>query len=85
MVAASAPFEGSWVVKLALKLAGALAMLGGLALLIAGGVVYARLLAGGDADALFDSLDPIAIGAFGALFGVGLIVYATRASQRGQL
>ena len=68
--------------KLALKLAGALALLGGLALLFAGGFILRALPGGADAEALFDALDPLAIGAFGALFGAGLIVYATR---RGQL
>ena len=43
---------------------------------------YFRLLGGSDVDALFDALDTIAIGAFGALLGAGLIVYAGRASQR---
>ena len=69
--------------KLALRVAGALALLGGLALLFAAGFVYARLSGGADAEAVSDALDCLAIGAFGALFGAGLIVYATRASQRG--
>ena len=69
--------------KLALKLAGALALLGGLALLFAAGFVYARLPDGADAETVSDALDSLAIGAFGALFGAGLIVYAARASQRG--
>jgi hypothetical protein len=83
MVAASATFEGCAVVKLALRVAGALALLGGLALLIAGGAALARLPVGADAEAVFDALDPIAIGAFGALLGAGLIVYATRGSRLG--
>lgn len=66
------------VVKWALRLAGALALLGGVAVAIAGGVAYSRL-PGVDADALIDAM---AIGAFGALLGAGLIVYAGRAPQR---
>ena len=68
--------------KLALRLAGALALLGGGAFVVAGVFIYFRLLGGSDVDALFDALDTIAIGAFGALLGAGLIVYAGRASQR---
>jgi len=67
---------------LALRLAGALALLGGGAFVVAGVFIYFRLLGGSDVDALFDALDTIAIGAFGALLGAGLIVYAGRASQR---
>ena len=70
------------VVKLVLRLAGALALLGGVAFVVVGGLVYFRLPSGPDADTLFDALDSIAIGAFGALIGAGLIVYAARASKR---
>ena len=65
--------------KLALRLAGALALLGGVAIGIAGCIAYSRLPGAADVDALIDA---IAIGAFGALFGAGLIVFAGRASQR---
>jgi len=64
-------------VKLALRLAGALALLGGVAVGVAGGLAYSRLPGVADVDALIDT---IAVGAFGALFGAGLIVYAGRAS-----
>jgi hypothetical protein len=70
------------VVELALKLAGAFALLGGVALVVLGCLIYFRLPIGSDADALFDALDTIAIGAFGALIGAGLIVYAGPASKR---
>ena len=70
------------VVKLALRLAGALALLGGVAFVVVGCLIYFRLPSGPDADALFDALDAIAVGAFGALIGAGLIVYAGRASKR---
>ena len=68
--------------KLVLRLAGALALLGGVAFVVVGCLVYFRLPGGPDTDALFDALDSIAIGAFGALIGAGLIVYAGRASKR---
>ncbi len=68
--------------KLALRLGGALALLGGVAFVVVGSLVYFRLPSGSDADALFDALDTIAIGGFGALLGAGLIVYAGRASRR---
>ncbi len=68
--------------KLALRLAGALALLGGGRLRRRWLFIYFRLPGGSDVDALFDALDTIAIGAFGALLGAGLIVYAGRASQR---
>ncbi len=68
--------------KLALKLAGALTLLGGVFFIVIGCIIYFRLPSGSDADALFDALDTIAIGAFGALIGAGLIVYAGRASKR---
>jgi len=70
------------VVKLVLRLAGALALLGGVAVAAAGCIAYSRLPGVADIDALIDTIDAIAIGAFGALFGAGLIVYAGRASQR---
>jgi hypothetical protein len=66
-------------VKLALILAGALALLGGVAVAAAGCIAYSRLPGVADVDA---SIDAIALGAFGALFGAGLIVYAGRASKR---
>jgi hypothetical protein len=72
----------SIVVKLALRLAGALALLGGVAIGVAGCIAYSRLPGVADPEALTDTIDAIAIGAFGALFGAGLIVYAGRASQR---
>ena len=65
--------------KLVLRLAGALALLGGVAFVFVGCLIYFRLPSGSDADALFDALDTIAIG---ALLGAGLIVYAGRASRR---
>ena len=68
--------------KLALRLAGALALLGGVAFVVIGCLICFRLPSGSDADALFDALDTIAIGAFGALIGAGLIVYASLASKR---
>jgi hypothetical protein len=70
------------VVKLVLRLAGALALLGGVVFVVVGCLVYFRLPSGPDADALFAALDAIAIGAFGALIGAGLIVYAGLASKR---
>jgi hypothetical protein len=70
------------VVKLVLRLAGALALLGGVAFVVVGYLVYFRLPSGPDVDALFDAFDAIAIGAFGALIGAGLIVYASLASKR---
>jgi hypothetical protein len=69
------------VVKLVLRVAGALALLGGVAFVVAGSVAYSRLPGVADVDALIDTTDAIAIGAFGALFGAGLIVYAGRASK----
>jgi hypothetical protein len=70
------------VVKFALRLAGALALLCGVAFVAVGCLVYFGSPSGPDLDARFDALDTIAIGAFGALFGVGLIAYAGRASKR---
>ena len=70
------------IVKFALRLAGALALLGGVVVVVAGCLAYSRLPGAADADALIDTIDAIAIGAFGALFGAGLIVYAGRASKR---
>jgi hypothetical protein len=70
------------IVKLALRMAGALALLGGVIVAIAGCIAYSRLPGVADADALIDTIDAMAIGAFGALFGAGLIVYAGRASRR---
>ena len=67
--------------KLALRVAGALALLCGVAFVVVGCLIYFRLPSGPDADALFDALDTISIGAFGALFGAGLIAYAGRASK----
>jgi len=69
-------------VKIVLRLAGALALLGGVAFVVFGLFVYFRLPSGADVETLFDALDAIAIGAFGALLGAGLIVYAGRASKR---
>jgi hypothetical protein len=69
------------VVKLVLRLAGALALLGGVAIIVVGCLVYIRSPSGSDADILTDALDTIAIGAFGALIGAGLIVHAGRASK----
>jgi hypothetical protein len=66
---------------LALRLAGALALLGGAAVMAAGCIAYSRLPGVADVDALIDTIDAIAIGALGALFGAGLIVYAGRASK----
>ena len=70
------------MVKLALKLVGALAIARRPRLAGRKRLHLARLPGGADAEAVSDALDPLAIGAFGALFGAGLIVYATR---RGQL
>jgi len=70
------------VVKLALILAGALALLGGVAVAAAGCIAYSRLPGVAEVDASIDAIDAIAIGAFGALFGAGLIVCAGRASKR---
>jgi hypothetical protein len=67
---------------LALRVAGALALLCGVAFVVVGCLIYFRLPSGPDADALFDALDTISTGAFGALFGAGLIAYAGRASKR---
>jgi hypothetical protein len=67
---------------LALRLAGALALVGGGVFVVVGCLIYFRLPSGPDTDALFDALDTISIGAFGALFGAGLIVYAGRGSKR---
>jgi hypothetical protein len=67
---------------LALRLAGAVALIGGVVFVLVGCLAYARLPGGADADALFDALDPIALGVFGALLGTGLIVYAGRAPRR---
>ena len=53
--------------KLALRLAGALALLGGVAVVVAGCIAYSRLPGVADVDALIDAIDAIAIGAFGAL------------------
>jgi len=69
-------------VRFALIFAGALALLGGVAVAAAGCIAYSRLPGAADVDALIDTIDAIAIGAFGALFGAGLIVYAGRASKR---
>ncbi len=68
--------------KLTLRLAGASALLVGVAFVVIGCLIYFRLPSGPDGDALFDALDAISIGAFGALIGAGLIVYAGRASKR---
>jgi hypothetical protein len=69
-------------VKLVLRLAGALALLGGAIVVVAGCLAYSRLPSVADADAMIDTIDAIAIGAFGALFGAGLIICAGRASKR---
>jgi hypothetical protein len=69
-------------VKWTLRIAGALALLGGVTVVVAGCIAYARLPGVADADALIDTIDAVAIGAFGALLGAGLIVYAGRASKR---
>ncbi len=69
--------------KLALRLAGALALLGGVAIAVAGALAYSRLPDFADLDALIDTIDAIAVGTFGALLGAGLFVYAGRASRRG--
>jgi hypothetical protein len=69
-------------VKFALRFAGALALLGGIAVAAAGCIAYSRLPGVADVDALIDTIDAIAIGAFGALIGAGLILYAGRASKR---
>ncbi len=68
--------------RFALIFAGALALLGGVTLAAAGCIAYSGLPGGADVDALTDTIDAIAIGAFGALFGAGLMVYAGRASKR---
>ena len=68
--------------KLALRLGGALALIGGVTLVVFGLFVYFRLPSDSDTETLFDALDAIAIGAFGALLGAGLIVHAGRASKR---
>jgi hypothetical protein len=73
----------SIVVKWALRLAGALALLGGLAIGVAGCIAYSRLPGVADPEALTDTLDAMAIGAFGALFGVGLIVWAGGSPRSG--
>ena len=65
--------------KLVLRLAGALALLGGGGVVVAGCIAYSRLPGVADVDALIDTIDAIAIG---ALIGAGLIVYAGRASKR---
>ena len=67
--------------KLALRLAAALALFGGVAMIVVGCLVYFRSPGDADVDALSVALDSIAIGAFGALFGAGMIVYAGRASK----
>jgi hypothetical protein len=69
------------VVKLVLRLAGALALLGGVTVVVAGCIAYSRLPGVADADGLIDTIDAVAIGALGALIGAGLIVYAGRASN----
>ena len=68
--------------KFALIFAGVLALLGGVTVVAAGCIAYSRLPSVTDADALIDTIDAIAIGAFGALFGAGLIVCAGRTSKR---
>ena len=67
--------------KRTLKLAGALASFLGVAIVVVGCLAVSRLPSGADPDALSDAINSIAIGAFGALFGAGLIVYAGRASK----
>ena len=67
--------------KLALRIAGGLALIVGAALIVAGGYAYFGLRSVADTDALLDALDAVGIGAFGAVLGVGLIVYAGRAPQ----
>ena len=68
--------------KLALRIAGALGLLSGAAFVIVGLYVYFAAPGDSSADALFDALDTIAIGACGALIGAGLIVYGGQASKR---
>lgn len=81
-MAQSATFQRTaFVVKLVLRLAGALTLLGGVAFIVVGCLVYFRSPGGSDVDMLSDALDTIAIGAFGALIGAGLIVYAGQASK----
>jgi hypothetical protein len=82
IVAASATRQRTAiVVKFALRLAGALALLGGVAFVVVGCLIDFRLPGDSDVSALSDALDTIAIGAFGALFGAGLIVHAGQASK----
>jgi hypothetical protein len=69
-------------VKLTLTLAGGAALIAGVVFVIVGCLAFTRLPGGADADALFDALDPIAIGVFGALLGAGVLVYAGRAPRR---
>ncbi len=66
--------------KFVLTVAGALALLAGLAF-VGVGVVCVRATSGPGVDALYDALDTIAIGGFGALIGLGLVVYAGWASK----
>jgi len=68
-------------VKLALRIAGGLALIVGAALVAAGGFAYFGLRGVAEADALLDALDAVGTGAFGAILGVGLIVYAGRTPQ----
>ena len=68
--------------KLTLTLAGGAALIAGVVFVIVGCLAFTRLPGGADADALFDALDPIAIGVFGALLGAGVLVYAGRAPRR---
>jgi len=69
-------------VKLTLTLAGGAALIAGVVFVIVGCLAFTRLPGAADADALFDALDPIAIGVFGALLGAGVLVYAGRAPRR---
>jgi hypothetical protein len=71
------------VVKLTLRIAGGLALIVGVALAAIGGFAYFGLRGVAHGDTLLDTLDTIGSGVFGALLGVGLIVYAGRAPRRG--
>lgn len=69
------------VMKLTLRIAGGLALIVGVALAAVGGWAYFGLRGVADDETLLDALDTIGTGVFGAILGVGLIVYAGRAPQ----
>ena len=80
---AGTPSGGAIVEKVILRVAGALALLIGVAIIVVAGLALSRLPSGVNSDVSADAVNSIAIGALGALLGVGLIIYSGRAPKPG--